>query len=68
MTDTALAIDVGGTKIAVGLVDSNGVLVHNARRPTPDGDAEAIWAVAEQLIVAAVAAADGGVRGMGIAS
>ena len=68
MTDTALVIDIGGTKIAVGLVDSDGAIVHNAKLPTPDSDAEAIWAVAEQLIAEAVAAADGGVRGVGIAS
>ena len=68
MTDLTLAIDIGGTKIAAALVDSDGILIHNAKLPTPDGDAEAIWAVVEQLITEAVATADGGVRGVGVAS
>jgi glucokinase len=61
-----LAIDVGGTKIAVGLADSAGALVHTATLPTPRGDAEAAWAVAEQLITEAIAGT--AVRGVGIAS
>ncbi|BBY44062.1 ROK family protein [Mycolicibacterium celeriflavum] len=64
----ALAIDVGGTKIAVGLVDDAGTLVHQAKLPTPDGDAETIWAVLDSLISEAFAAAGGRVRGAGIAS
>ncbi|OBG15087.1 sugar kinase [Mycolicibacterium celeriflavum] len=63
-----LAIDVGGTKIAVGLVDDAGTLVHYAKLPTPDGDAEAIWAVVDSLIGEALATAGGRVRGAGIAS
>ncbi|WP_375549712.1 ROK family protein [Oceanicaulis alexandrii] len=40
MTDTLnIGIDVGGTKIELGLVDQNGVIVSRQRRPTP-GDAE----------------------------
>ncbi|HKH52232.1 MAG TPA: ROK family protein, partial [Mycobacterium sp.] len=38
-----LALDIGGTKIAAGLVDADGTLVHQANLPTPDGDAEAVW-------------------------
>lgn len=60
-----LALDIGGTKIAAGLVDPGGVLVHQDTLPTPDGDAEAVWAVVEQLIIDAV---HGPVRGIGIAS
>jgi len=63
-----LALDVGGTKIAVGLVDTDGTLVHRDQLPTPDGDAEAVWAVAEQLIGAATRVAGGDVAGVGIAS
>jgi glucokinase len=63
-----LALDVGGTKIAVGLVDADGTLVHHAQLPTPDGDAEAVWAVAEGLIVDGVRTAGGAVTGVGIAS
>ena len=31
MADPTLAIDIGGTKIAVGLVDDHGALVHRAQ-------------------------------------
>jgi len=66
MADITLAIDVGGTKIAVGLADPDGALVHTAARPTPHGDAEAVWAVVERLITETTA--DTAVRGVGIAS
>ena len=68
MTASILAIDIGGTKIAVGLVDDDGTLLHQAKQPTPDGDAEAVWAVTESLVIEAVAAAGGAVRGVGVAS
>ncbi|BBY80054.1 ROK family protein [Mycolicibacterium pulveris] len=63
---TTLAIDIGGTKIAVGLVDDDGTLVHKLKSPTPDGDAETVWAAVEALIGEALAAAGGRVRGVGI--
>ncbi|ODQ96517.1 ROK family protein [Mycolicibacterium holsaticum] len=63
---TTLAIDIGGTKIAVGLVDDDGTLVHQGRLPTPDGDAETVWAAVDTLISEALAAAGGRVRGVGI--
>jgi glucokinase len=70
MTDLqpTLALDIGGTKIAVGLVDTDGALLHHAQLPTPDGDAQAIWSVAEGLLTDALAVADGDVRGVGVAS
>ncbi|KUI45004.1 ROK family transcriptional regulator [Mycobacterium sp. IS-1590] len=68
MADLVLALDIGGTKIAVGLVDDTGTLVHRGRLPTPDGDAETIWAVADRLVTEALAVAGGGIRGAGIAS
>ena len=68
MSAPTLALDVGGTKIAAGLVDPDGVLLHHAQLPTPDGDAQAIWAVAERLLTDALAMADGTVRGVGIGS
>jgi glucokinase len=63
-----LALDIGGTKIAVGLVDTDGALLHHTQLPTPDGDAQAIWSVAEGLLTDALAVADGDVRGVGVAS
>ena len=68
MSAATLAIDIGGTKIAVGLVDDDGTLVHQAKQPTPDGDAEAIWAVIDSMVTEALAAAGGAVRGVGVAS
>jgi glucokinase len=45
-----LAFDIGGTKIAAGLVDSHGTLIQRASRPTPGGNSETVWAVIEELI------------------
>ncbi len=67
MSDLSLAIDIGGTKIAVGLVDADGTLVASEQRPTPRADdPEAAWAVVEALI--AHSTLDRSVRGVGIAS
>ncbi|MCG7595054.1 ROK family protein [Mycobacterium sp. PSTR-4-N] len=63
-----LALDVGGTKLAVGLVDDSGALRHRAEAPTPRADAETIWAVAQALLVDALAAAGGTVDAAGISS
>ena len=65
MSDPALAIDIGGTKVAVGLVGADGQLGHHAQLPTPDGDAEAIWSVVDSLVTEALAAAGGHVCGVG---
>ena len=64
MAPLTLALDVGGTKIAAGLVNSGGELVRNATAPTPHGDAEAVWCAAERLI--AQMTADDAVGGVGI--
>jgi glucokinase len=66
--ELTLTLDIGGTKIACGLVGPDGVLVHTAKQPTPRGDAERIWAVVDGLITDAVAVAGAGVRGVGISS
>ena len=66
MAELTLAIDIGGTKIAVGLADRSGALVHTAITPTPRGDAEEVWAAAARLITTTTA--DTAVRGVGIAS
>jgi glucokinase len=66
--DVTLALDIGGTKIAVGLVAADGALLHHGQLPTPDGDAEAIWTVVDTLVTEALAAAQGRVRGVGISS
>ncbi|MEV0673670.1 ROK family protein [Mycobacterium sp. NPDC050441] len=63
-----LAVDIGGTKIAVGLVDADGRLVHRAQLPTPDGDAETVWAVVGKLLGEAMQTAAGAATGVGVAS
>jgi glucokinase len=68
MAELTLALDIGGTKIAAGLVDADGVLAHQAKLPTPDADAEAIWAVVDSLITEMLATVGGRVDGVGIAS
>lgn len=69
MSDLALALDVGGTKIAAGLVDPIGALVYSAVRPTGgDRGGEAIWAVVTDLIAEVLAAAGGSVAAVGIGS
>ena len=47
----SLAVDVGGTKMAAGLVDADGELVASAAAPTPaTDDAEALFAVLVALV------------------
>ncbi len=47
----ALAVDIGGTKMAAGLVDADGVVRTAERVPTPrSSDAEVLWAVLADLI------------------
>jgi len=66
---STLALDIGGTKIAAGLVDAEGVVLHTNRQPTPRStDPEQVWAAAERTIAEALAAAGGEVSGAGISS
>ena len=69
MSAPVLALDIGGTKIAAGLVNAKGQLLHQNRQPTPHSqDPDQVWAAAEQTIAAALAAAGGEVAGVGISS
>lgn len=63
-----LALDIGGTKLAAGLVDADGNLVERFVTATPGEDAEAVWAAAAGLIDAAVARAGAPVRAVGLGS
>ncbi|SHE59380.1 ROK family protein [Streptoalloteichus hindustanus] len=65
MSDLVLAIDVGGTKIAAGVVDGDGSLLRSAIRPTPADDAEHAWAQVRSA-VDEVLAGTPSVRGVGI--
>lgn len=69
MARPTLVLDIGGTKIAAGLVDANGQLLQQNRRPTPRADdPDQVWAAAEQAIAEAFDAAGGAVAGVGISS
>ncbi|BBZ49497.1 sugar kinase [Mycobacterium heidelbergense] len=69
MTALTLCLDIGGTKIAAGLADPGGALVHTVIQPTPTGvGAEEVWAAVAATIADALRAADGGVAAVGIAS
>ncbi|BBX48128.1 ROK family protein [Mycobacterium cookii] len=62
-----LALDIGGTKIAAGLVDPAGALVHKTTCPTPKtDDAEHVWIALRQTIADAVEAAEGAISAVGI--
>jgi glucokinase len=51
VTGPILAIDIGGTKLAAGIVDGDGELVEQRRAPTPAGsDAEALFAAVVALV------------------
>lgn len=61
----ALAVDIGGTKLAAGLVDDDGVLLRRAATPTPRGtDPEALFG-ALLSVVGAVRSGDEVVCGVG---
>jgi len=69
MSAPSLVLDIGGTKIAAGLVDAKGQLLQRNQQPTPRStDADEVWAAAEVAIAEALAAAGGVVSGAGISS
>ena len=64
--ETVLAVDIGGTKIAAGVVDADGRLLRWATEPTPTGpDPEAIW---QALTTAVTRAEPDGAQAIGIGS
>lgn len=64
-----LALDIGGTKIAIGLVDPAGQLVHKAVELTPKNpQAEDIWGVIARMIADAAKVAGGAIRAAGVCS
>lgn len=68
-TLATLALDVGGTKIAAGLVAADGSLRYTTTRPTRgDQGAEVVWSVVAELLDDVLAKAGGQVSGVGIGS
>lgn len=63
----ALAIDIGGTKMAAGIVDADGTVLHSDRVPTPRSpDAEVLWAALADLGRGVRAKADAEPVGIGV--
>jgi glucokinase len=72
MTDWSLAVDIGGTKMATGLVDRAGRLTHRAQVPTPpttlsetigiSAHGELLWTTLATLASGVVAARPAGDR------
>jgi glucokinase len=61
----ALAVDIGGTKLAAGLVEPAGRVLHWAQVPTPRGlDAEQLWRTLEALITRILAGGEVGPDGL----
>jgi glucokinase len=71
MSETVLAIDIGGTKIAAAVVDAEGSVLADQLRPTaPSSDPEVVFAGVEDAVrglVDQITPSDGRVR-VGIAS
>ncbi|KRE25474.1 ROK family transcriptional regulator [Mycobacterium sp. Soil538] len=68
MTAPILALDIGGTKIAAGLVDGDGTLTHREQRPTPLGDADSVWAAVAALLADVRATGGTDVTAVGVGS
>ena len=57
MRDSVVALDIGGTKLAVGVVDGDGVLTNRMQHPTVAPDAESLYQSVAGLVADAIAAA-----------
>ena len=71
MSDLALAVDLGGTKIEAGLVDSTGAVLEDSRRrrPTgPDITSARLQQAVEEVVRETLAATRERVTGVGIGS
>ena len=58
MTEAALAIDIGGTKVATGIVTAHGALIDRRQEPNEGVSAEHLYAQVLRLARAAAAATD----------
>lgn len=67
-TSLTIGVDIGGTKIAAGVVDSSGQLLARLTAPTPATDARAIGRVTSDLVDALRLAHDGQVVALGAAA
>ncbi len=63
----AIGVDVGGTKVAAGLVDEDGTVLARTRRPTPAGSAEQVAEVIAAVVAELRQGADVVAVGLGAA-
>jgi glucokinase len=67
--DQVLAVDVGGTKVAAGVVDRSGRLLRSAQVPTAGADADALFEVLVGVVHEALDGTDpGALAGCGVGS
>lgn len=67
MSGIGLAVDIGGTKLAAGVVDADGRVRHSDRVPTPRSlDAEVLWQALADLVAGVRAKADTEPVGIGV--
>lgn len=62
-----IGVDIGGTKIAAGLVDAEGTIVDRLRRPTPAEDTDATAGTMAAMIVELAERGDATAVGLGAA-
>ena len=61
-----IGVDVGGTKVAAGLVTADGQILATARRPTPMANADAVLALVIDVVGELIQGADQPVVGVGV--
>lgn len=62
----SIGVDIGGTKIAAGVVDTDGRILHTARRPTPRNDATVVLAEVVSIVHELRSAVIGDIAGVGV--
>lgn len=65
--DLAIGVDIGGTKIAAGLIDGNGRVITRAQRPTVGGDPTAVLHSVAELVAQVGQGHENAVVGVGAA-
>lgn len=65
-TGVTIGVDIGGTKIAAGVVDAQGSILRTARRPTPRNDAGAVLSEVGEVVNELQAEVDGTIVGVGV--
>ncbi len=69
MPRTVLALDIGGTKLAAGIVDEAGRVLSRARRPTPrEPDGEVVYAALREAVREAVGGTEATPEAVGVGS